>query len=220
MTPFDPVAWLAMMLTFYPSVTRTSLARAMAERPSYFAGGRLIGSVGDKLLLPDGRVFDIVFSAWTAASRWQTLDVTNAGPGDFEWFPLEPGPLVEIDPDATLPPLSDPVFEPFVADALRSLPGEIAGVDRSHAEITTAVAADGNGADLDGYVQDAEYWNHQFASGIDALRVDELIDATNSEGTRTDIPPTPEGSEGEPPPDFDNENVPEPPPPEAPPPQA
>jgi hypothetical protein len=133
--PFDGHALLVMLLTFYPEVTRASLERAFRERPAYFAGGRLIGRHGEVLQLDDGRLFDLAFAAWTPESRWQVLDVTNPGPGDPEAFPLEPGPLTPIDPDAILPPFSPPVFEPLVAGHLAELPHTDAGLGASHSEL-------------------------------------------------------------------------------------
>jgi hypothetical protein len=62
-TPFDPVALLAMLQAFYPTPSGAALAQARAERPEYFAGGELFGSKGDKLRLGDGRVFDCIFAA-------------------------------------------------------------------------------------------------------------------------------------------------------------
>jgi hypothetical protein len=78
-TPFDPFALLSMLLAFYPAVSPAAFAQARRERPEYFAGGSIIGSKGDKLQLPDGRVFDCIFASGGPLSgqRWQVLDVTN-----------------------------------------------------------------------------------------------------------------------------------------------
>lgn len=103
MVPFDRTALLVMLLTFYPEVSRANLERAYQERPEYFAGGRLFGSNGEKLLLADGRAFDLAYDAWGPRRRWQVLDVTGAGPGEFNPFPLEEGLLVPFNVDAPTP---------------------------------------------------------------------------------------------------------------------
>jgi hypothetical protein len=98
MTPFDAVALLAMLLAFYPTVNASELARARRERPEYFAGGTLLGSKGDKLRLPDGRIFDLIQNAGglPGQQRWQVIE---PGPSVPEPWPLEAGPLTPIDVD-------------------------------------------------------------------------------------------------------------------------
>jgi len=49
-----------MLRAFYPFATAAELARARRERPEYFGGGRLGGTDGTLLYLPDGRVFQVM----------------------------------------------------------------------------------------------------------------------------------------------------------------
>lgn len=120
MTPFDPVALVAMLIAFYspPSVAR--LTQARAQRPEYFAGGRLIGTTGEKLLLPDARIFDLIFAADgpVAQRRYQALDVTNDTGGPPDPFPLEPGPLDPLDEDLLIVPPRSTEFTTLVAEEL------------------------------------------------------------------------------------------------------
>jgi hypothetical protein len=120
MTPFDPVALVAMLVAFYspPSVPR--LQQARAARPEYFAAGRLGGTSGEKLFLADGRIFDLIFAVDgpVAQRRYQALDVTDAT-GDPDPFPLEPGPLDLLDEEAPLFPASRSTeFTALVAEEL------------------------------------------------------------------------------------------------------
>lgn len=59
MSPFDVTALVAMLHVFYPNATAADIARARRERPEYFGGGRLRGTDGLLLELPDGRLFQI-----------------------------------------------------------------------------------------------------------------------------------------------------------------
>lgn len=153
MTPFDPIALVAMLSTFYPLVTRASLERAFRDRPEYFAGGRLGGRNGEVLFLQDGRIIDLAFSAWAANARWQALDVTHADGGAGDPFGLEDGPLVPIDIDGIPPPVREALFESLIAGAA----GEVNTADRvigAHAtDLARTVAAaaldDAGGADLE-----------------------------------------------------------------------
>jgi hypothetical protein len=117
-TPFDQAALLAILNAFYPVVSAASLARARNERPEYFAGGTLFGSKGDKLRLPDGREFDLIFAAggFAGQQRWQVID---AAPGDAgDGLVDEPGALVPIDVEA-LPTF--PAAAPFESLALAAV---------------------------------------------------------------------------------------------------
>lgn len=121
MTPFDPVALLTMLLTFYPVVNGSELARARRERPEYFAGGVLFGSKGDKLQLTDGRAFDLIANAGGApgSQHWQVIP---AGPGGAaDPWPLEPGPVVPLDLPDTVRSGPTNQFEALVGGALASL---------------------------------------------------------------------------------------------------
>lgn len=120
MTPFDPIALLAMLRAFYPEATVANLRRAREERPEYFAGGALFGSKGEKLRLPDGRVFDLIFATGTSQARWQVLEDTGGGGGGGGW-PLENGPLTPIDPQRFPVMVSDPIFVSLAAGRLAEL---------------------------------------------------------------------------------------------------
>lgn len=125
MTPFNPTALLVMLLTFYPIVSPAELARARRERPDAFAGGVLGGSHGDKMTLPDGRVWDLIYDVENATGRrhWQVIQPGDGGGGD-PLFPLEPGPLTPIDEAQWPRPTPDLVFLPLVAGALAELAGD------------------------------------------------------------------------------------------------
>jgi len=142
MTPFHPTALLAMLLTFYPLVNVAELQRARRERPDYFAGGTLFGSTGEKLRLPDGRVFDLIFDASNvdpARRRWQVI-LPGPGTADDAAFPLEAGPFTPIDADAWPAPHAAPVFVPLVAAAYASL-GDADGLFGTAASSLTAASA-------------------------------------------------------------------------------
>jgi hypothetical protein len=137
--PFDPGALLAILLTFYPTVSVSELQRARRERPEYFAGGELTGSKGEKLVLADGRCFDLIYALGDpfADHRWQVVECGDGGAGGADWFPLEPGPLRLIDGSAWPAPAPAPFFEPLVSGALEHLPlleNGVAGAELTIAE--------------------------------------------------------------------------------------
>lgn len=153
MTPFDGVALLAMLLAFYPLVSSGELARARRERPEYFAAGELFGSKGDKLKLPDGRVFDLILNAGglPGSQRWQVIE---PGPGgDDPDFALEPGPLTPIDAGDDAAPAPSTDFEQLVAGALEQLGASdavLAGAgQRVSDDAGTIAIEDGGAGDLD-----------------------------------------------------------------------
>lgn len=155
MTPFDPSALLAMLLAFYPTVSPAALALARRERPEYFAAGQIIGSKGDKLQLPDGRVFDCIFAAGGAPGqqRWQAIDVTNDPGGSGGGFDLEAGPLVPMD-DAALDVLGGgESFTSIVADELDAFG---ASDERLQAAATAAAEFDGAGRIEDSFARTIE----------------------------------------------------------------
>lgn len=123
MTPFDPIALLAMLQAFYPIVGPAALARARRERPDYFSAGEIIGTSGDKLRLPDGRIFDLIFDVNGPFTRWQAIEVGTGpgGPDVDDPFALEAGPIVPIDLSAWEPTASVPVFQTLVAGHLAAL---------------------------------------------------------------------------------------------------
>jgi hypothetical protein len=220
-TPFDPVALVAMLQAFYPVVSAGAFLRARAERPEYFAAGTIIGSKGDKLQLPDGRVFDCIYAAGGPASgrRWIAIDVTTDPGGAPDPFPLEPGPLVPLDEDVTFPPFVGESFESIVSRHLDEF-GDSDGMLFRAGQ--TIVESDGGGALDDAYertIVPAREAHAGFETRLDGLDiVDEIGNAedhghiiTATSGDYDDEPPAdlPEPDPGDPPGDGE----PEPPPP-------
>ncbi len=184
MTPFDPWALLAMLLAFYPTVSAAAFAQARRERPEYFAGGRIVGSGGDKLQLPDGRIFDYILAVDgpAAGRRWIMLDVTNDPGAPASPFALEPGPLVPLDEEFTLPPGAGPMFENLVA-------GELEAFGASDGQLHTASVAivEFSGAALleDAYEREivpALDAHSAFASSLDADDVGTELEAAEDHG--------------------------------------
>jgi hypothetical protein len=225
-TPFDPHALLVMLLTFYPIVSVAALQRARAERPEYFAAGTLFGSKGEKLLLPDGRAFDLIFAAGglPGQQRWQVIE---AGPGgDGDGFGLEAGPLAPVDEPTAVPPLSDPTFVPLVSGAI----GELHVLEQRIGDSGTTIAsnvADGDVAPvLDVELGEAFYQHEQTTRALEGESIAELMDHTDglehlTDGYEANVPDQPPGTEPEPP-AYDPGNPPpeeppidNPPPPEA-----
>lgn len=138
MTPFDPVALLVMLRTFYPQPSAAALRRARQERPEYFAGGEIVSTGQDKIRLPDGRIFDLIFDVdgVSGGPRWQVIEPGPAGAEDP--FPLEPGALVPIDIDAELPPPLEPGFEELVAGELGGLTRDAQVIETRAGELVTA----------------------------------------------------------------------------------
>lgn len=142
MTPFDPIALLAMLVAFYPIVGPAALLQARAERPDYFASGEIRGTKGDKLWLPDGRKFDLIFATGSPSQHWQVLDVTigDGGAAAGDVFALEAGPLEPIDESAWPTPSPAPVFVPLVADALHQMVGADARLVTMHTTLADAAS--------------------------------------------------------------------------------
>jgi hypothetical protein len=142
-TPFDATALLAMLLTFYPIVGPAALARARSERPEYFAAGTIGGKGGDKLLLPDGRVFDLIYGVSGPSDqwRWQVVELGLGIEPPPDPFALEPGPITPIDLSAFLPFDRAPTFAPLVARELAALPALDAGLFVARQAIAAGAAA-------------------------------------------------------------------------------
>lgn len=222
MTPFDPIALVAMLQAFYPIVSVDALQRARLERPDYFAAGVLFGSKGEKLRLPDGRIFDLIFAAGGPASgrRWQALDVTDDVAGGDDPFALEEGPLVPLDEAFTFPPRSDPGFTALVAGELAALEhddGILAAAAQPIVEFTGAEDLDAS------FRRNVDPAAEAHVGTLAALDSDPLtdvlensaggaavIDSMNAEYTEDPPPDTPEPDPGEPPRDGDGGKPPEP----------
>jgi hypothetical protein len=186
-TPFDATALLVMLLAFYPIVSGAELARARRERPEYFAGGALVGSKGDKLQLPDGRVFDLIYAAGglAGAQRWQVI---TAGPSVDDPFPLEPGPLTPIDLETVPPaPAPGPSFETLVGGELATLAGADAALGAARSVLVEgAAAADlvaADGAQLD----DAGATIDEIGRTRSAEALATIIGSTDGLGTAIDV---------------------------------
>lgn len=183
MTPFNPTALVAMLLTFYPVVSGAALARARAERPEYFAGGTLIGRHGDALRLPDGVVWDLIFHVDGPAPRWQAI-IPSGAPADAggdPLFPLEAGPLASIDLARFPLPTPTSDFVPLVADAQRAL----GAVEAPFDTLQASAAGDPPGAAFDGaaHAHLGGAWAAVGAElrGLDAIRPQDLIATTAAE---------------------------------------
>jgi hypothetical protein len=198
-TPFDPVALLAMLLSFYAIINGSELARARRERPEYFAGGTLLGSKGDKLRLPDGRMFDLIQNAGGAPGqqRWQVIEV---GPGTDERWPLEPGPLTPIDVGVPpTPPGERTTFEALVADAIGAIGGSDAALQSAATRISDgALSTPGAGGDNAALGDAAEALDRQvrargaFDVSDDIAQLGALADSiTGLESENADPPPAP-----------------------------
>lgn len=191
MTPFDPVALLVMLETFYPVPSPANLIKARAERPDYFAGGILIGRGPDAMRLPDGRIFDLIFN-WDGPGpkRWQVIEPGGGG-GEAEAFPLEPGFLDPIDPVTFPQPTYTPAFEPLLAGALGSLGNVDEQLAGPEARIVAASSPAGFLAGHGATVPRARGETEAQLAAIGGLDVTDVIAAT--EGQRGEI----DGREGD-----------------------
>lgn len=135
MVDFDPVAMEAMLKAFYPIVGPAAFARARAERPAYFAGGVIIGTHGDALLLPDHRIFDCIFDVLGPHTRWQCILAEGGGADPDDPWKLEPGPLVPIDLSEWAPGQPVPIFRSLVAQHLAPLGSTDAILNTAYREV-------------------------------------------------------------------------------------
>jgi hypothetical protein len=163
-TPFDPVALYAMLLSFYQLVSASELARARRERPDYFAAGTLGGSKGDKLFLPDTRVFDLIQNAGglPGTQRWQVIEAGPGGPGD-PW-PLEAGPLTPLEDVTPSSPGNVRAFEARVASALGDLGPSDAALGQAEQQLVAgadrAQQLENGGGELDDVDRAVEEIHH------------------------------------------------------------
>lgn len=216
MGPFDPIALVVMLNAFYPAVSAAAFARARRERPEYFAGGTIIGTGGDKLKLPDGRIFDCIFAVDGPPSgrRWQALDVTNGGDGPDDPFALEPGPLPFVDEDTPIFSGGDPSFESITAGGLDGLTGAAGVLDGAARDVVTIDSADRVERSYDADIVPALATHESIRGSLDEDNPIDVLNATNAQDPEIDQarvdyveePPadTPEPSPGEPPRDDDD----------------
>lgn len=217
MTPFDPYALLAMLLAFYPVVSVMNLIRARAERPDYFAGGTLFGSCGEKLRLPDGRVWDLIYDCGGPNARWQAIEPGPGGDGGGDGFELEPGPLTPLDETTAIPPLSDPSFEPLVTDSIgevRTLEGLMGDAATT---MTTDAAPGAIGDALDAALGEAQEGHWRGGQSLEGATVGDLVETTDGLNGQIDagtgelpeppenIPTTPTNTDPGPPPSGGDE---------------
>jgi len=185
-TPFDPQALLVMLLTFYPIVSGEALLTARRERPEYFGGGTIIGHHFDALQLPDGRIFDCIFSVDSPAQHWQMIDETFGGDPVPPGFELAPGPLAPLDSEIWPEPVLAHTFEQLVAGHVESL-GDAAGA--LHAAQNT-IAAESSPAAFEAIFNDTiDPAASAIADGTYTLaRADnaDVIETTNGHGAAID----------------------------------
>lgn len=186
MTPFDPAALLAMLLSFYPIVSGAELLRARSERPEYFAGGDIIGRHFDALRLPDGRVFDLIFDVdgLPGAQRWQVIIPGGGGGGDA-FFPLEPGALVPMDERQWPRPAPVETFAPLVAEALDELQGADETLWRAGDGVTSGTTP---GELLDAFtpIDDGERARVEQFAGLDLAVPADVLERSEGHGHRID----------------------------------
>lgn len=204
MTPFDPVALVAMLRAFYPIVGRAALRRARSERAEYFAGGVLIGSSQTHLQLGDGRIFDLIANegAPQGQTAWQAIDVTTGGEEDDDPFALEEGPLTPIDESVDYFP-TDPgrSFSGIVAEGLSTLEGAEEMLDRSAQRV---IEADGSADLAQAYaehIDPAADAHAEIRAALDGDNPIALLEATN--GHDPEIDAAREAYVEEPPPDLE-----------------
>lgn len=204
MTPFDAAACLAMLVAFYPIVGPGALLRARSERPEYFAGGTIGGREGDKLTLPDGRVFDCIFQVNTPQQHWQMLLLSAEGGsgGEIDPFALEDGPLVPIDESALeLAPLG-PVFEDFVTGRAGELAPHLARIGFAHRDAALLPPREQLAAAF-GEIDDVAGGSDEAGGALDHVRPWELLGTTDAHAgaagferdTYTEPPPDDPGAE-------------------------
>jgi hypothetical protein len=198
-TPFDATALLVMLLAFYPTVSGAELARARRERPEYFAAGVLFGTKGDKLQLPDGRVYDLIANAGglPGSQHWQVIE---PGPSVDDPWPLEPGPLTPIDTSGTTtPPGERTTFQTLVADAIGAIAGSDAALQSAGSRMADGALSTAGGAGDETALGDAaEALDRQvrargaFDVSDDIAQLGALADSIASlEGENADPPPAP-----------------------------
>jgi hypothetical protein len=199
-TPFDATALLVMLLAFYPTVSGAELARARRERPEYFASGVLFGTKGDKLRLPDGRVFDLIANAGglPGTQRWQVIE---PGPGTDDPWPLEPGPLTPIDASGVdVPPGERTTFQGLVADAIGAIGGSDAALQSAGTRMSEGAFSSGGAGGDDAALGDAaEALDRQvkargaFSVADDIAQLGALADSISAlEGENDEPPPSPQ----------------------------
>lgn len=215
MTPFDPVALWVMLLTFYPQPIPANITRALIERPEYFAGAAQIGTSGDAIRLPDGRIFDLIFNvgALDGSSRWQVI-IPGATVNDPNRIELVAGPLAPIDVAGAVPVHLDPRFAELAGFHLAQVAGGEGAIAGRAGEL--AAAADPRemqeAFDAANYDGERALYNHLATFG--ELDPSAGIAATSDRGTViTDAQSDYPDPDAAAPPDFPIEGDPEPTPP-------
>lgn len=139
---FDPAALLAVLVASYSPASPAALARAWRERPALFGGGTITGSKGDKLTLPSGEVWDLIFASTDPIARhWQMLQLGDEGPAVVDPFALERGPLDFLEPDLFTRPVREGTYEGLVAGAYADVAGGDAAISAPRAVIVDELAS-------------------------------------------------------------------------------
>lgn len=152
MTPFDAVALLAMLVTFYPTVTQATLVRARRERPEYWAAGLLYGVEQYVLVLPDGAAWYLTSDGWHPGTQWRLAPKDLSLPDTPNPLALTRGPLAPVDETSWPVPLRRAAFEALVVDALGTLGAADAVLATAASRVAesadSATRMDGGGAEL------------------------------------------------------------------------
>ena len=184
LAPFDPIAALAVLLTYTPP-SAPNLLRALAEHADTFAGAQPIGHGGDKIQLADGRIYDCIFNVDgpPGARRWQMLYIDPNDPGGPpDPFALEQGPLAYVDEDLPIIIGGGDSFESIVTGELAALDGAdpvLADAGQAIVAFDGADALDGSARAL---LQPATDAHEQIRAALDDDNPADVIDATNSHG--------------------------------------
>lgn len=186
MVPFDPYALLAILQAFYPVPTIANLRLARAERPEYFAGGELFGSCGEKLRLPDGRVWDLMFDCGGPSARWQAIEPGPGDGGGGDGFGLDPGPLAVLEVPNLLPPTPAQDFQQIVAGALLELGAPDDALQLAGNALGASTASGGLGDALTRDLNDAAAARVSQDRALDVVRPDELLEASQGAGSAID----------------------------------
>lgn len=214
LAPFDPGAVLALLQAFYPVVSPAALAQALAAHPDTFGYGVITRPNGDKIQLPDGRIYDCIVNSGgrPGTTFWSCsyVDPTDPG-GPDDPFALEDGPLAYLDENLQVFSGSGRSNVDVVAEQLAPLAGADGVLDGAgQAIVTFDGAAQVDGA-YNALVAPAREVHAGVVDTFDQADPSSVIDATNSHDGEIDSargdyvedppPPTDEPDPGAPPKD-------------------
>lgn len=187
--PFEPGAMVAMLKSFYPVVTIANLRRAQQERSEYFGGGALFGSCGEKLRLPTGQVWDLMFDCGGLNAHWQAIEPGEGGGGGDDPFSLEPGPLDVLELPEIVPPVPDGAFTQLVADAIRELGASDDILHQAGTVLVEANAPSGLGDALSAALDDAMRAQRDQQHEVESFRPEDVARAADDAHAVTDTRP-------------------------------